>query len=311
MKNLQKLFLIVLISTAVFAQETTKKEIEKIPNTLSFMVIGDWGRNGDFLQRETAVALNNVVPKVGGSFVISTGDNFYESGVASIDDPLWMSSFENIYTGGYLLSDWYPVLGNHDYKGSVQAQIDYSKKSRRWVMPAKWYSFEKKLPKSDEKVCFIFLDTNPYEKEHYSSDSYKHKMIPQDTIDQKIWLDSVLTNTKAKWKIVVGHHPLYTGGMRKENFPSVRYSLHDIFVKHKVDAYFAGHEHDLQVLKPEGYYQFVSGAGSALRKTGSIAITEFSESVNGFMAVSLAADALTVQVINYKGELLHTTVHKK
>lgn len=30
--------------------------------------------------------------------------------------------------------EWYPILGNHEYRGNTQAVIDYSKVSRRWVM---------------------------------------------------------------------------------------------------------------------------------------------------------------------------------
>jgi tartrate-resistant acid phosphatase type 5 len=31
-------------------------------------------------------------------FVVSTGDNFYESGLVSVDDPRFAASFTNVYT---------------------------------------------------------------------------------------------------------------------------------------------------------------------------------------------------------------------
>jgi hypothetical protein len=69
---------------------------------------------------------------VEADFIVSTGDNFYPSGVASVQDPLWKRSFEDVYTAFSLQEEWYPVLGNHDYDGDAQAQIEYSRISRRW-----------------------------------------------------------------------------------------------------------------------------------------------------------------------------------
>lgn len=36
--------------------------------------------------------------------------------------------------------DWFPVCGNHEYRGNTQAFMDYGKVSRRWMMPAKYYT---------------------------------------------------------------------------------------------------------------------------------------------------------------------------
>lgn len=78
--------------------------------------------------------------------MISTGDNFYESGVDSISDDKWQTTFEAIYDAPALQVPWYAVLGNHDYGGSAQAQIDYSKKSRRWTMPDRYFQIDRTLP---------------------------------------------------------------------------------------------------------------------------------------------------------------------
>ena len=72
------------------------------------------------------------------AFVISVGDNFYENGVASLQDPHWQQSFEHVYAAKSLQVPWYVVLGNHDYRGNVDAQLDYGKTHPRWNMPARY-----------------------------------------------------------------------------------------------------------------------------------------------------------------------------
>ncbi|MGH2574998.1 MAG: metallophosphoesterase [Ignavibacteria bacterium] len=96
-------------------------------SNLSFLVIGDWGRDGKFNQMEVANQMGLYAQKLNVSFVISTGYNFYPDGVFSIFDNQWQTSFENIYTHISLQIPWYVSLGNHDYLGNVQAEIDYTK----------------------------------------------------------------------------------------------------------------------------------------------------------------------------------------
>lgn len=40
-------------------------------------------------------------------FVVSTGDNFYEDGLRSINDPVFEKSFSKIYTAKSLQKQWY------------------------------------------------------------------------------------------------------------------------------------------------------------------------------------------------------------
>ncbi len=49
----------------------------------------------------------------------------------------------------HLQTDWYVVLGNHDYRGDPQAEMDYQMVDRKWNMPASYYS----------KIFFIDDDT--------------------------------------------------------------------------------------------------------------------------------------------------------
>lgn len=313
--TLKRIFivLILLSSFAINAQNKQKVEPLLAPkNTLNFFVIGDWGRNGDFLQKETADAMNKASGIINPSFFVSTGDNFYENGVASVDDPQWWFSFENVYNGGNLLRDWFIVLGNHDYRGSTQAQLDYSKKSRRWRFPNYYYSFERTIPNTKTKILFIFLDTNQFEKSYYTRPESYPDLQKQNPEKQIKWLDSLLTNSTADWKFVVGHHHVYTGGLRKNDKSETAVILKPILEKYNVNAYICGHEHDLQHLKADGKTEFfISGAGSQLRETDSIQQTKFAKSTNGFMSFSVGENETLVQVIDYKGNVIYKTSFSK
>ncbi|RZK01738.1 MAG: acid phosphatase, partial [Flavobacterium sp.] len=137
--------------------------------------------------------------------------------------------------------------------------------------------------------------------------------IAQDTLAQKKWLVETLnTSDKSiKWKIVVGHHPLYSGGKRKENTDTKAFEkkFASLFDQYKVDAYLCGHEHDLQVIKPKGRYttQFLSGSACEIRPTGKREGTLFSVSEPGFLTFSINDRKLQVQAVNEKGQVIYTT----
>jgi len=288
--------------TSTFAQKIDSLTV--INKSYNFYVIGDWGRNGSFNQRELADVMNTTAGIIWPRFIATTGDNFYENGVASIDDPLWMSSFENVYSGGNLLMEWHPTLGNHDYKGNTKAQIKYSHKSRRWKMPDYYYSYTEMLDK--EKILFVFIDSNQFEDSYYKHPDRYPDLIGVDPQIQLKWIDSVLTNSDAKWKILFGHQHVYTGGSRAEGDSETAKYLEPLLKKHSVDIYFCGHEHDLQHIKPEGEtHYFVSGAGSQLRPTGYMEYSLFAKSVQGFCAVSALSDKLLVQMIDYTGKVIY------
>lgn len=281
-----------------------------LEDALHFLVIGDWGRKGDYHQKDVADRMDEVAKKMDAEFVIALGDNFYPNGVASVKDPNWMFSYENIYKGYHLEIPWHVVLGNHDYRGNPQAQVDYTKISQRWNMPSRYFDFDFEDDDTGLHVSFLFMDTTPFEKKYYHEKKY-YNVQSQDTVAQKKWIDRVMKTKKkqnADWTIFSGHHPIYSGGKRLNKTKDIRNSLGPILNKYNVDVYLAGHEHDLQHIKPEGkLHHFISGAGSEVRKTGMIeGLSKFSASVQGFMTMSITKERILVQVINYKGNLIYS-----
>jgi len=315
--KLPKIFLLLLItlSTLVSEAQTEKNQSAKLqvnPQALNFIVMGDWGRNGEDHQKEVAVQMGKTAAKGSVDFIIATGDNFYPKGVISEFDPHWKYSYEDIYTAFSLQWDWYPVLGNHDYGANPDAQVAYSKISRRWQMPARYYSKKFNLEGDTTKqVVIAFIDTTPLIKGYYSGNG--HAVHGQDSTAQKQWLEKVLADPSpnVKWKIVVGHHPMYTGGGRTESHDtkSIRRILEPLFEKYRVDAYLAGHEHSLQHIAgpSKNVNHFISGAASERTPARMLPNSKFAVSEYGFMLFSVLRDKMLVQVIDYQGRILYTT----
>jgi tartrate-resistant acid phosphatase type 5 len=268
-----------------------------------FIAIGDWGRNGEYDQQEVARQMGLWAANNPNNFVVSVGDNFYPRGVVSEMDPLWHYSFENIYTAHSLQCDWYPVLGNHDYGSEPEAQVRYSKVSRRWNMPALYYSKEFALGKAGDKVLMLMIDTDPM----------LHENRKEQVAEQMKWINQTLESASAdvKWKIVVGHHPYYTVGPRIKNYDTltVREKLAPVLEAHKVDVYLSGHDHSLQHLKSEGFtHQFISGAGSELTDVSSgVSYSRFQASDHGFMYFAVNNKKISVKAINATGKVLYQT----
>ncbi|WP_442589313.1 purple acid phosphatase family protein [Pedobacter sp. AW31-3R] len=283
-----------------------------------FLAIGDWGRNGADHQLQVARQMGKWATENPNDFIVSLGDNFYPSGVTSEHDPLWHYSYENVYTEFALQWDWYPILGNHDYKSDPDAQVRYSNISRRWKMPARYYSKEVSLKGKDGgKMLMVFIDTNPMIPEFYQNSEYGPHVAGQQPEKQLEWLNETLANASAdvRWKVVIGHHPIYTVGPRIKNYDTlaVRKVLQDVFEKHKVDVYLSGHDHSQQHLKPEGFtHQFISGSGSEVTPvTAGVSYSRFEAADYGFMYFSVDKNRLNTKIINHTGKMIYETTLKK
>ena len=287
--------------------------LKKTPAAIDFLVIGDWGRSGEYFQKEVALQLGRASYQVGADFIVSTGDNFYPKGVISVQDPAWKRSFEDIYSAHALQTDWYPVLGNHDYAGDPQAEIDYTKVSRRWNMPSRYHSFER-VSEDGTKVLFVFMDTSPFEKRYYrdSQEPFRSNVAAQDTAAQKAWLRKTLKSSDAKWKIVFGHHPMHSAGPRNGQTGDIASSLLPDFEQSGADIYIAGHEHSLQhVQLGSKLNQFVSGAGSEVTPVKNDGISKFASASHGFFTVSINKEGALFQAIDHEGKILYETLLKK
>ena len=317
MNLLTKTFLVfycslILLHAGAQTAKPAAARLQVVPKSLRFIVMGDWGRNGADHQKQVAAQMAKTAEEADIDFIISTGDNIYPKGVASEFDPRWKYSFEDIYQSFALQEDWYVVLGNHDYGSNPDAQVAYSRISSRWHMPSRYYSKKFNLSgDSTQQILFVFIDTTPLARGYYGGG---HQVHGADTMAQKTWIEKTLadaaTNSHVKWKVLVGHHPMYTGGSRTEtdDTRTMRRILQPLCEKYKVSAYIAGHEHSLQHMVPKpGVHQFISGAASERTPARMLPISKFAASDYGFMVFSATPEKILVQVVNDQGAILYTT----
>jgi tartrate-resistant acid phosphatase type 5 len=272
---------------------------------LNFIVFGDWGRNGETDQVEVAAQMAKAAQGIGAKFIISVGDNFYENGVTSEKDPQWQSSFENVYGDAALQVPWYSILGNHDYHGNCDAQIAYGQSHPRWVMPARYFLRSEKID-AETTADFFYLDTTPMVSIYYAQDQTHEHVRTQDVPKQLAWFKDALASSKAQWKIVIAHHPIYSGGEHGDT-PELIDHILPLLHEYKVQAYFNGHDHDLQHLQAGEVNLFDSGAGSQFRPTKKTEHSKFAQSCSGFTTVALQRDKMNVRMIDNHGTPVYAT----
>lgn len=277
------------------------------PKALNFIIASDLGRNGYYEQKPIAEIMGLYAENAKVKFIAAAGDVHHFNGVASVHDPLWMTNFELIYTHPDLMIDWYAICGNHEYRGNTQAVLDYSKISRRWIAPSKYYTKEFSSSGS-QNLKLIFIDTPPLiDKYRQESENYPDA-IKEDMDKQLQWLDSILLNSTEKWKIVIGHHPIYAQTTKDDNERADMVKrVAPILEKHKVDAYFCGHIHNFQHIKPKNsdIEYVVNSAASLSRKVKPLDDTVFCSEKAGFTFCSVTNDQFTFYFVGGEGEIIY------
>jgi tartrate-resistant acid phosphatase type 5 len=214
------------------------------------VVFGDFG-DGSLGQMRVAGAIARNDRREPLDFGLTLGDNFYPKGLDELFDPRWQRDWERFYAR--LGIRFYATLGNHDHytvKGP-EIEIQRSSHSASWCLPKPYYTF------TAGPVQFFALDTNPI----------KHRAPAYE--EQLEWLERALAASSAPWKVVYGHHPIFSTGPDGNTDEMVEEVL-PVLKRHQADVYLAGHEHVMEYLKADGGVSFfVAGAGGhALRHLG-------------------------------------------
>lgn len=280
---------------------------------LSLYLANDLGRNGYYQQKQIAALMGTMAEEDGPEAVLALGDVHHFEGVASVNDPLWLTNFELIYDHPELMIPWYPVLGNHEYRGNTQAVLDYAHVSRRWCMPARYYSL--RFEDDGTTVRVIMLDTTPLiDKYRNDSITYPDAHL-QDADAQLAWLEAELAAATEDWVIVTGHHPVYADTPKDESERTdMQARVGEILRRHRVDFYICGHIHNFQHIRPAGQkvdYVVNSSASLSRTKVKAVEGAQFISGEAGFARLTATATTLTLDLINAEGKTLHTITHNK
>jgi tartrate-resistant acid phosphatase type 5 len=250
---------------------------------VSVAAIGDFG-TGMEPQHRIAAAMRRRHAERAFDLGVTLGDNFYDDGMESPSDPRWTTWWRDLY--GPMGITFYASLGNHDWHlhDSPAAQILYTSLDPSWQMPAAYYTF------TAGPVQFFAIDTNQVSRK------------------QLAWLDEALTRSTARWKIVYGHHPIYSDGEHGDS-PELIERLMPL-LRNRVQLYLSGHEHDLQHLPAvDGVHFFISGGGGRdLRDPGTTRRALFAVAAYGFNVIDADDRMMRVTVVGVDEQVLYEYV---
>jgi tartrate-resistant acid phosphatase type 5 len=217
----------------------------------SILCIGNFG-SGRKEQYEVAKLLCGLCQQYECKLILGLGNNIYPDGVRSVSDNQFLEKFEIPYETLPENIKFYNILGNKDYhlKVSPRSQINYhhSGKSFRWIMPNNFYCFTKMF--DNVPVEFIAIDTN--------------LDIMKNRVSQEKWAINTLLESRARWRILFGHHSWKSFGKNNEKKCSSK--VNDLYKKlvdtTKVDLIISGHENSQQhIYIPEKPDMIISGVG--------------------------------------------------
>ena len=238
------------------------------PAPIRFLAFGDSGGGGS-----DQYMLRDRMLEVPYDLIVHTGDVAYERGtLAQFEDhvfAVYQDIFKNV--------PFFPVPGNHDYK------TDRARPYREvFALPGdsgeRWYSYDW------GRIHFAALDTN------------------QDYATQAAWLDRDLAASRAPWKIVYTHAPLYSSGNHGSD-TKLRKLIAPILEKHGVQLVLSGHDHHYERTLPQRgtAYVVTGGGGRGTYHVNESRFTAFADSVIHFLVVEVGTEQLVLHAIDATG----------
>jgi tartrate-resistant acid phosphatase type 5 len=205
---------------------------------------------------------------------VMLGDNIYPNGPTGgkdgVDDAkrfdeILLTPFRDF---GTLAPDFriYATLGNHDWRTSREAalsEVRYLETTKPFYMDGIRYRVQPPAGNGDVEIFaldteVLLASTTVYDDALADDGSELPptkvdvpepwtKPANEDELRMVEWLERSLRESRARWKIVIGHHPLWSSaGSKFEEAKAMRRLLLPTLCRY-ADAYLAGHEHTLEI----------------------------------------------------------------
>ncbi|MBD1897989.1 metallophosphoesterase [Coleofasciculus sp. FACHB-129] len=236
---------------------------------LRFVSVADTG-TGSASQYAVAASMARYHALKPFDLAILAGDNIYNNGEIEKIVDVFERPYQALLRRGVKFQ---AVLGNHDIRtDNGEPQVRYPGFN---MQGRRYYTFRR------NPVQFFALDTNEN----------------ADWETQLKWLEKELTRSNAPWKVVVGHHQIYSSGAYGVNQPFIQ-TLTPLFKKYGVQLYINGHDHHYERTQPiNGTTYLICGAGAGLRPVERSEWTAHSTSQLSFAALNVYADRIIISGI--------------
>eukprot|EP01038_Epipyxis_sp_PR26KG_P004507 gene4507-6369_t len=211
-------------------------------SSIRFLQLADWGGSNKYpfhnpSQTATANAMATVGADLKIQFILALGDNFYNFGIqGTSQSPRFNSSWNHVYYQDALMVPWLVCAGNHDHRGNVTSQIEYSKLNSRWVYPSLYHKHHYFSLDNSVSLDVILIDTTSYTGVNYG-------IFPSNVADiaQHRWIEESLANSTADYIIVGGHYPVYSVCDHGNTITLINH-LKPLLDKYQAH-YMSGHDH--------------------------------------------------------------------
>lgn len=152
-----------------------------------------------------------------------------------------------------------------------------------------------------DEVEIFFFDTNNFVLDYYNrSWAIQPGGLSLENAKASLnELEAALHESSARWKIVMGHHPIYSSGSHGGTAELIA-QVDPLLLKYGADLYINGHDHDQELITLNGMVYVTSGAGSKIRPSaplvpGSIYLSETS----GFLALNAQENQLRLDFYRF------------
>ncbi len=247
---------------------------------LRWLALGDMG-SGDRQQQAVADQMAAVHRRRPVDLVLMAGDNIYNDGDLRQVEKAFSRPYRSLLAAGV---PFHAVLGNHDIRtGNGDPQVAYAP----FGMKGRWYNLRR------GPVEFFLLDTN----------------MNAAWLRQLPWLKQALAASSAPWKVVVGHHPIYSSGHYGDD-AQAQARLTPLFRRYGVQLYINGHDHNYertQVIAGTTYL-VVGGGGATLRPVRANQRSARAVSVHSFAELEATPRTLTLSAWDDQGKRIDEAV---